>query len=135
MTEEATKLRSQISDLEESKAGLVQKLKMAHVKLKQYSGNNDSLSAVESGDTSEVQIAKLRREVRQKCEEIANMKEKLEKMKKSVQHYNELAQTAENNLKQSTSDHEKVVKCMQDRFDKNKKQIEELEKMKENLKG
>ena len=28
------------------------------------------------------------------------MKEKLEKMKKSVQHYNELAQTAENNLKQ-----------------------------------
>ena len=37
------------------------------------------------------------------------------------------------NDKQSTSDHEKVVKCMQDRFDKNKKQIVELEKMKENL--
>ena len=57
-------------------------------------------SAVESADSSEVQIAKLRREVRQKSEEIINMKEKLEKMKKSVQHYNELAQTAENNLKQ-----------------------------------
>ena len=60
-------------------------------------------SAVESADSSEVQIAKLRREVRQKSEEIINMKEKLEKMKKSVQHYNELAQTAENNLKQVIS--------------------------------